>query len=54
MHRYIAPELDIIRFNTHDVICASDIVSHDAERDNAYVAARRLFGGNSGGDYFID
>ena len=54
MHRYIAPELDIIRFNTHDVICASDIVSHDSERDNAYVAARRLFGGNNGGDYFLD
>ena len=52
MHRYIAPELDIIKFNTHDVICASDIVSHDAERDNAYVPASSLFGG--GGDYFLD
>ena len=51
MHRYIAPELDIIKFNTLDVICASDTVSHDAERDNAYVSAGSLFGG--GGNDFL-
>ncbi len=53
MHSYSAPELDIIKFNTLDVICASDTVSHDAERDNAYIAARSLFGGSDGSD-FID
>ena len=50
MQQYTNPELNILRFSVEDVICASGqgsggSVANGADKDNAYIAAGDLFGG---------
>ena len=50
MPEYIKPEIEIIRFNITDVICAlsvAPITPGGSERDNAYLGAGSLSSSDS-------
>ena len=53
MKKYTEAKFNIIKINAPDVICSSAIGPDEpvaSERDNAYINAGKLFGG----DFFIE